>query len=223
MIIYLIRHAESTGNISPSFNGRKDVPLSDNGRKQAVLLREFFKNIKIDRIYTSTLKRTIETANLALPGKRDSFVSLESINEIHGGDWEGRNYDEIFELWGDEFRNWREAPHKAQPPNGENIYDVFERAVKTLEMIVSENHKDSTVAIFAHGAVIKTIIAFIRLLPLSSLTEIAWYENSSVTEILYEKGRYSLGFYDNHDHLPDKNKTVANSEWGRTMKTSCLY
>ena len=223
MKIYLVRHAESTGNISPSFNGQKDVPLSENGRQQAILLGEFFKNLKLDRIYTSTLKRTIETADLALSGKRESFISLDSIREINGGDWEGRNYDDIYELWGDEFRKWRETPHKAQPPNGENIYDVFDRVVDTLEKIVSENENESTVAVFAHGAVIKTIIAFIRFLPLSSLTEIAWYENSSVTEIIYEDGKYSLGFYDNHDHLPDNIKTVANSDWGRTMKSTCRY
>lgn len=223
MKIYLVRHAESIGNISPSFNGQKDVPLSENGRKQATLLRKFFENVEIDKIYTSTLKRTIETADLAIPGKRDTFISLDSIREINGGDWEGRHYDEIFEKWGDEFRKWRETPHEAQPPNGENIYDVFDRVTATLEKITSENAGDSTIAIFAHGAVIKTIIAFIRSLPLSSLTDIAWYENSSVTEIIYEDGLYRLGFYDNHEHLPKHIKTVENSNWGRTMKAACRY
>jgi broad specificity phosphatase PhoE len=211
------------GNISSTFNGRNDLPLSENGRKQATLLGSFFKDKQLDRIYTSTLKRTIETADLALPGKKDSFVRLESLNEIHGGDWEGREYDEIFELWGEEFRNWREAPHKAQPPNGENIFDVFDRAVATLDKIVKENEADSNVAVFAHGAVIKTVIAFIRSLPLSSLPLIAWYENSSVTEIIFEDGKFNLGFYDNHDHLPDHIKTVANSDWGKAMKHTCRY
>jgi broad specificity phosphatase PhoE len=211
------------GNISSTFNGRNDLPLSENGRKQAALLGNFFKDKKLDRIYTSTLKRTIETADLALPGKKDSFVRLESLNEIHGGDWEGREYDEIFELWGEEFRNWREAPHKAQPPNGENIFDVFDRAVATLDKIARENESDSNVAVFAHGAVIKTVIAFIRSLPLSSLPLIAWYENSSVTEIIFKDGEFNLGFYDNHDHLPDHIKTVANSDWGKAMKHTCRY
>lgn len=223
MKIYLVRHAESTGNISPSFNGLKDVPLSDNGRIQAKLLKSFFADKTINRIYTSMLRRTVETAGYALPGRRKEFISLGILNEINGGDWEGREYTEIFERWGDEFRKWREAPHEAQPPNGENVYDVLERAKTALNRIVSENDDDSTVAVFAHGALIKTIIIYLRSLPMSELVWVAWYENSSVTEINYENGQFSLGFCDNHDHLPDDLKTVANSDWGKAMKRTCRY
>jgi len=223
MKIYLVRHAESTGNISPSFNGRQDVPLSENGMRQAELLGVFFKDKKLNRIYTSMLGRTIQTADRALPGLKDSFVNKENLNEINGGDWEGRDYEDIFKLWGEEFRKWREVPHEAQPPNGENLYKVQKRAVEALEEIVSENPDDSTVAVFSHGAVIKTLVAYIRGLSLESVIEIAWYENSSVTEIIYEEGEFRLGFYDNHDHLPDEIKTVANSDWGRSMKDSCKY
>ncbi len=223
MKIYLVRHAESLGNISESFNGRQDVHLSENGRMQASMLSSFFKDKKLDRIYTSELTRTIQTASLALPGMEDTFIKKENLNEINGGDWEGRFYVDIFELWGDEFRKWREAPHEAQPPNGENVNDLMSRAIGALKEIVSENSPKSTVAVFTHGAVIKTIITFIRLLPIEAFIDIAWYENSSVTEIIYEAGTFSLGFYDNHDHLPDEIKTVANSNWGRTQKASCKY
>lgn len=223
MIIYLVRHAESTGNISPSFNGREDVPLSENGMRQAELLGTFFKDKKLNKIYTSMLGRTIQTADCALPGLKDTFINKENLNEINGGDWEGRDYEDIFKLWGDEFQKWRELPHLAQPPNGENLYDVQKRAVKALNDIVLENPSDSSIAIFSHGAVIKTLIAYIRNLPLEEVKDIAWYENSSVTEIIYEDGKYNLGFYDNHDHLPDHIKTVANSDWGKTEKQTCRY
>ena len=223
MKIYLVRHAESTGNISNSFNGRENVPLSEKGRQQAFLLGSFFKNIKLDKIYTSLLDRTIQTASLALPGSVDVFINRESLNEIDGGEWEGRDYDEIYAKWGDEFKKWRETPHEAQPPNGENLYDVQKRAISALKEIVAENSTKSTVAVFSHGAVIKTLIAYVRNLSLEKTNEIAWYENSSVTEILYENESFHLGFYNKHDHLPDEIKTVANSNWGRTQKVSWKY
>lgn len=223
MKIYLVRHAESTGNISNSFNGRENVPLSENGKRQAELLGSFFKNKKIDKIYTSLLDRTIQTASLALPGLENTFVNKGNLNEIDGGEWEGRAYDEIYAKWGEEFRKWRETPHKSQPPNGENLYDVQKRAISSLEEIVSENPMNSTVAVFSHGAVIKTIIAYVRGLSLEKTNEIAWYENSSVTELLYEDGIFNLGFYNKQDHLPEDIKTVANSNWGKTQKSSCKY
>lgn len=211
------------GNISGGFAGQKDVPLSENGVLQAQHLRSFFKDKRIDRIYTSMLQRTIKTAELALPGKKDEFINLPGLNEINGGDWEGKPYEEIYERWGDEFGKWRNAPHLAQPPNGETMHEVSKRALSTINEIVSDNDPDSTIAIFAHGALIKTVIIHLRDLPMSELLRVAWYENSSVTEINYDNGIYSLGFYDNHDHLPEDIKTVANSEWGRTQRTSCKY
>lgn len=223
MIIYLVRHAESLGNISNSFNGRENVLLSENGKHQAVLLGSFFKNIKLDKIYTSLLDRTIQTATLALPGLENLFINKDTLNEIDGGDWEGRDYDDIYAKWGDEFRKWRETPHEAKPPNGETLYEVQNRAIGALKEIVAENSEKSTIAVFSHGAVIKTIIAYIRGLSLEKTNEIAWYENSSVTEIIIENGSFHLGFYNNHDHLPDEVKTVANSIWGRTQKSLCKY
>ena len=148
---------------------------------------------------------------------------MDILNEINGGDWEGRDYTDIIELWGDEFNKWREVPHEAQPPNGETVYDVSKRAVEALHRIVSENDDDSTIAIFAHGALIKTLIIYIRSLPMSEFVRVAWYENSSVTEINYIDNKFSIGFYDNHDHLPKNIKSVFNSEWGRTQNATCKY
>ena len=125
--------------------------------------------------------------------------------------------------WPDQYHKWIEEPHLACLPNGESVQELYKRSVKALHDIVMENSDDSTIAIFSHGTVLKAIIAYIHGLPLEALKIIAWYENSSVTKIIYENSIFSLEFYDNHKHLPKSVKTVANSPWGCNMKLTCKY
>lgn len=223
MVIYLMRHAESEGNKSVKFNGVTDTRLSENGRHQATLLGSFFKDIKLDKIYTSELKRTNETAALALPGRKNEFIKKIKLNEIDGGDWEGVEWSTLEVKWPDQYHKWREEPHLAYLPNGESVHELYERSVKVLHDIALENSDDSTIAIFSHGTVLKAIIAYIHKLPLEALKIIAWYENSSVTKIIYANNTFSLEFSDNHKHLPKSIKTVANSPWGNNMKLTCKY
>jgi probable phosphoglycerate mutase len=223
MKIYLVRHAESLGNISGKFNGVTDLPLSPKGEKQARLLGQFFNNKKLDKIYTSVLRRTIQTANFSTGWDESSFIKLAELNEINGGHWEGVEWDKIIQRYNDEYVLWNEKPHLVRLPGGESLDELYERSIGVLKRITEENDPDSTIGVFSHGTVLKVWVAYIRNLDLEELPLIAWYENSSVTAINYENGEFSLEFYDNHNHLPMEIKTVANTPWGCNMKETCKY
>jgi len=223
MKIYLVRHAESLGNISGKFNGITDLPLSPKGELQARLLGEFFKDKKLDKIYTSTLRRTIQTAAFSTGRDESSFIKLAELNEIDGGHWEGVEWDRIIKEYNEEYLLWNEKPHLVRLPGGENLNELYERSIGVLEKITRDNDPDSTVGVFSHGTVLKVWIAYIRNLDLEELPLIAWYENSSVTGIDFRDGQFSLEFYDDHSHLPMETKTVANTPWGCNMKETCKY
>lgn len=223
MNIYLVRHAESLGNISGNFNGITDLPLSPNGERQAALLGNFFKDRKPDRIYTSNLRRAIQTAMFSTGVDESEFIKIPELNEIDGGEWEGTSWERIMKEYNHEFNLWNTQPHLTRLPGGESLQELYERSIGVLKKIVDENPADSSVAVFSHGTVLKTWIAYIRDLHLDQLPLIAWYENSSVTKIVHEDGEFRLEFYDNHEHLPMEMKTVANSSWGRNIKKTCKY
>ena len=61
--LYLVRHGNTVDNINFRYSGFSDCDLSDVGRQQARQLNAYLKNIDIDRIYTSTLKRTGQTVD----------------------------------------------------------------------------------------------------------------------------------------------------------------
>lgn len=223
MKIYLVRHAESMGNISGKFNGITDLPLSPKGEKQAKLLGSFFKDKKIDKVYTSVLRRTIQTAEFSTGRDESTFTKVAELNEIDGGHWESVDWDIISEKYSNEFIMWNETPHLCRLPGGESLDELYERSIGVLKQVVEENNPDDTIAVFSHGTVLKVWVAYIRNLELDKLPVIAWYENSSVTGINYEDGVFSLDFYDNHEHLPMEIKTVANTPWGCNMKKTCKY
>ena len=83
--IILIRHCEAEGNIKRVFQGHTDADISENGRKQLDLLRLRCRNMQIDAIYSSPLKRAYQTAE-AINSFRNLTVQIhEDLIEINGG------------------------------------------------------------------------------------------------------------------------------------------
>ena len=84
MKIYFATHATSTDNEAKRSSGWKDVELSEKGKKQAKELREIFKNIKIDLICCSDLRRAVDTAKIAFGDSIPILIDWR-LNEINYG------------------------------------------------------------------------------------------------------------------------------------------
>ena len=88
MKIILIRHGETEYNRRHLFYGKTDISLNDTGVQQAYLLNEKLAGMRLEvPIYTSSLKRTIETAELIFPDQKK--ISLNELDEKDFGLWEG--------------------------------------------------------------------------------------------------------------------------------------
>lgn len=119
--LVLLRHGQSQWNASNQFTGWVDVDLTDKGREEAVrggqLLKE--KGILPDVLYTSLLRRAINTANLALDAADRHWIPVVRdwrLNERHYGKLQGLNKAEIKEEFGDEqFMLWRRS-YDTPPP-----------------------------------------------------------------------------------------------------------
>ncbi|WOB45712.1 histidine phosphatase family protein [Thermoleptolyngbya oregonensis NK1-22] len=166
----LVRHGETDWNREKRFQGQIDVPLNENGRIQGEKAAFFLKDIPIDRAITSPMLRPKETAELILQFHPD--VSLETddrLKEISHGLWEGKLEEEIQEVYADELAAWKVTPETVQMPAGENLQQVWERAIAAWNEIVASSTGDSqsdpsgnrplTVLVVAHDAVNKAILS----------------------------------------------------------------
>jgi 2,3-bisphosphoglycerate-dependent phosphoglycerate mutase len=120
--LILLRLGNSTWNLENRFTGWVDVDLSDQGRTEAKragqLLAE--SGLKPDLLYTSRLKRAINTANIALAEAERSWIDVKRdwrLNERHYGDLQGKDKAETLAQYGPEqFQIWRRSFDVPPPP-----------------------------------------------------------------------------------------------------------
>jgi 2,3-bisphosphoglycerate-dependent phosphoglycerate mutase len=120
--LILLRHGQSAWNKSNQFTGWVDVPLTEQGIEEAKnggrLMAE--KNVLPDVLYTSMLRRSIETAFYALDQTDRLWIPVKRswrLNERHYGDLQGKNKSEIRQEYGDkQFMLWRRS-YATPPPD----------------------------------------------------------------------------------------------------------
>jgi broad specificity phosphatase PhoE len=200
----IIRHGQSEGNLSNTFAGRTDVPLTPLGLKQGECTAEFLKNEKIDVFYSSELSRAYITTLLAAEKHGMQVTKNQGFNEISGGKWEGMPYATIKEVYSDEYNKWITNIGTTQCPEGESVTDVCNRVYKAYED-VAKKHMGQTVCVGSHGMAIRAFILRVLDLPVEKMhTELSWVTNASVTYVEYEDGKFTLKEYGHDAHLEAK-------------------
>lgn len=178
--LILLRHGQSQWNLENRFTGWVDVPLSENGKKEASEAGRKLAGTKIDKVYTTPLQRANMTFRLAWEEMGDSryplfkyleggmkdrahfsaraeenFVEVivtEAFNERYYGDLQGLNKEESKAKFGEEqVRIWRRSFDVA-PPNGESLKDTLGRVLPVFEETVEADLRaGETILIAAHG------------------------------------------------------------------------
>lgn len=155
--LLLVRHGETQWNREGRFQGRTDVPLTPEGRAQAVALAEVLRAEPLAAVYTSPLRRAYDTALLiAAPHGLRPLVD-ERLVEIHQGEWEGLRPPEIERRWPELYRRWLSAPETVRLPGGETLAEV-ERRVLAAVADLAARWAGGTVCVVAH----KVSLAVIR-------------------------------------------------------------
>lgn len=149
---YLIRHGQPQQHRDKIFLGQTDVPLSDEGRKQAEKAKAALP-VGIRRIYSSDLKRALQTAEI-IGGQ---IIATQGFREMNLGSWDGRYIEDIKREFPELYQKRGRNIFVFKTGNkAENFYDLQYRVVKALTDILK---KDDSREIFivAHSGVIRCI------------------------------------------------------------------
>ncbi|XP_013864525.1 6-phosphofructo-2-kinase/fructose-2,6-bisphosphatase 4b isoform X1 [Austrofundulus limnaeus] len=150
--IYLCRHGESDLNIQGRIGG--DSGLSARGKEYAKRLGKFIEEqqIKDLKVWTSQMKRTIQTAEcLGVP-----YEQWKSLNEIDAGVCEEMMYEEIQEHFPLEFALRDQDKYRYRYPKGESYEDLVQR----LEPVIMELERQENVLVICHQAVMRCLLAY---------------------------------------------------------------
>ena len=214
-ILYLVRHAEAEGNWRRTFQGHVDSEISQKGYRQLDYLSERFRDIPLDVIYSSPLKRAYETACAINRYHNLPITTDKGLMEINGGDFEGVPFAELPQRFPVENTQWEQTPWDFVAPHGESMREVYARMRDTITRILRENQGKS-VAVASHGCAIRNFLCFVRGWGIERVGDGGWCDNTAVSMITYDDQLHpAIQYLNDASHLPEEVSTFATQSWWR--------
>ena len=201
MRIYLVRHGETEWNRVRRFQGRRNLPLNQKGKKQVSALAAALKNIPLTAIYTSPLIRALETARqIKLFHPSTPIFEDIGLMEMDLGEFDGMKVQDWAEQYPDFRKAWNENPGSVRMPGGESLEEVQDRAKKTLERITGIYPPNTTILISSHNFVNLTILCDILKIPLNRFRDLR-QENAAFNVISKKGNRFYAELVNERSHL----------------------
>ncbi|MFO0675886.1 MAG: histidine phosphatase family protein [Polyangiaceae bacterium] len=155
--VLLVRHGATTLSVEDRFAGSTDVDLSEEGRAQVSALAARLTGEKVDAVFASPLRRTVETATILAAPHGLGIVTHDGLREIDHGRWEGMTRREVESKYEGEYSAWEEDPFTFAPEGGESGLSVMARALPVIREIVT-THTGKTVVVASHKATIRLVL-----------------------------------------------------------------
>jgi broad specificity phosphatase PhoE len=191
--IYLIRHCHPDYSLEKKL-GEYNMPLSKTGLKQREHLTKKLLGLKIDKVYSSSLTRSQETAALYLR-KTDHRLHIdERLDEIDWKDWYRLKYFNMSE----KTRENKLKRHQILDKELDRMQAVARRAIADI----FHHNRGQRVAIFSHGNFIRALLTGILNADVIGFLSLEIFQ-SSISKIVIDRDGYiKISFINNADHLP---------------------
>lgn len=201
--VILVRHGETDWNLKKIFRGRLDIELNETGIEQACLLGKYLSQQKITAVYSSPLRRALETAKAIATYHHLQVLPTPNLIDFNYGEWQGLSPQAVGERYKDLYRTWQTSPHLVTIPSGENLESVRQRALMELQIIISKHR--GTIILVSHRVVNKVLICAILGLDNSHFWNIR-LDNCGITTFQYSKEHYILLEHNNTSYLKTAHK-----------------
>lgn len=203
--IYLARHGETEYNRCNQIQGRGiDEPLNDTGRRQARAIARHLKEVSIRRIYSSSLKRSKETAEIVAKTFDLEFQSYADLDEMNFGIYEGRPISEIESELVELHNVWKSGNVDHACENGESPSIVLNRAAGQFEEIIAK-HPGSNLLFILHGRLIRILLSHFLQYGLSEMHRVK-HSNGALYHIRWNGQQFEPVYLHETGHLENGKK-----------------
>jgi probable phosphoglycerate mutase len=155
--ILLARHGETDWNREGRFQGHADPPLNETGRAQAAELAAELKGVELAAVYSSPLRRAVETAAVVAAEHGLEPVAVDALREVDVGSWQGLTRAEIEARFPEQFARWLDYDQGWE--DGESYEAMGRRAVAVL-LELAAAHEGERILAVTHGGPIRAAFAF---------------------------------------------------------------
>jgi broad specificity phosphatase PhoE len=189
MRLIVVRHGETIENQQGICQGQLDGILSQKGLQQVRLTADRLQNEKIDTIFSSDLKRAVDTAReIHKYHSNKPLVFDRRLRERYFGIFQGEKFPE-------------NKKGLSLPEGAESNEDLYQRISDFYNDIISK-HIDHTILIVSHGVAIRILITVIQKFSPSNINSIEELKNGSITIIKIIKGKSpKIILYNSTEHL----------------------
>lgn len=200
MRLIIVRHGETEWNRLRRTQGVTDIDLTVRGLRQARRLGYRLRGLPVKCVYTSPLKRALDTAKALAAPSRVPVVLDNDLKEIRFGDWEGMTFEEIGNSYPDELRVWNESPQLCKPPGESETLEEVAKRVQNFIRRARSQYEDGTVVAVSHTVPCKLLIALSIGLPLQNLHSLRM-DNVSMSMIDFYEDKAVLRLFNDTTHL----------------------
>ncbi len=205
--IILARHGETEWNVGEIYRGRIDISLDEVGLEQAELLGKYLSDLKLDALYSSPLRRALDTANTIARYQEVDVEVANGLVDFDYGEWQGLPDIEVRRLYPALHIEWQSNPHMVKMPNGESLADVRERAIAVVDDVVSRCK--GSVVLVSHRVVNKVLICCLLGLDNSHFWNIK-QDVCGITTFSYSDGRFILTRHNDTSYLREMGRRVLS-------------
>ncbi len=219
MKLYLIRHAESYGNIKGKIISTTDFELTEKGIVQSQRMGQKIRSELKEKpvsAYCSSLARARQTLTeiLRCIGQENAEVTeTDSLKEMDLGLLEGMTWEERRQKYPE--IDLDKKLSLLQAPCGESYQDVKKRCKIFAEKYLEKEADEKNIIIVSHGITLRILTNFLLKRPDEDINFLNWMENTALTELILEKEShtYQLVRLNDYSHLGEL-QTIGYEKWG---------
>jgi broad specificity phosphatase PhoE len=178
--IYLLRHGETEWNRRKLFRGHSSIELSERGRGQALAAARALVGREMDAIFTSPIKRAVETAEFCSRELGLETITAPALSDPDCGLWTGNGLSWAEERHPDEFWNMNNRPSQLRFPGGESVQEVYERVSDFIHNEL-DDLVDGPVLLVTHNFIFQVMTMAILGCSLDNLYRVEM-DNGGITE-----------------------------------------
>jgi broad specificity phosphatase PhoE len=189
-LFYIIRHGETEFNKLGIVQGSGvDMPLNQLGIDQAQKFYKHYKEIKFNKIYTSSLIRTYQSV-LPFIEAGYTYEAVPALNEISWGIYEGKPQNEVErKVYGEVVKSWNTGNYSARILAGESALDLQLRQSAFVQYLKQQT--DECVLIAMHGRALKCFLCNLLELPLSEMDSFE-HRNLCLYVLEFDGNKFSI-------------------------------
>jgi broad specificity phosphatase PhoE len=155
--LFAVRHGATEWSRARRFTGWRDIPLSEEGRRQGEAVAAALADSRAASIWTSPLERARVSAEILATPHHLEVRLQEAFREMGFGPWEGLTRAEVADRFPREWELWNSNPAQFSVPGAEPLTAVAERVAAGLEELQDE-FDGQTVILVTHAIVVRLIV-----------------------------------------------------------------